>query len=355
MGIERRATAEGRGASQLSHARSVLPPASRPTYAVAVEEYLAAADIAKSSVRIYRISLTTWGWMLRGEAAPTGPARRGAKPASFGLAAVDDPELPPVLAELAAARADEMNADTVNRELSVVRKAVDWWRVQGWIDTDPTIGIERRPAPRDRTQALSEHQLAALWALDASPREKTFWMLLYESGARAEDVLRLNIEELSPGDRRGRIVREGGATVWIHWRSGTAALLPELIAGRTRGPLFLTGRKAPARTPTQDICRATGRARLSYRRAEEIFEASTRLLANPLAASQDVGGLDGWTLHRLRRSTSTHAVDEGAATSVLSECSDSASARPPDRVVTAGAVRGVEHAARCGRVGRCEG
>lgn len=56
-----------------------------------------------------------------------------------------------------------------------------------------------------------------------------------------------------------------------------------LIVGRTHGPLFLTDRKAPARTPSLDICPVTSRAGLSYRRAEEIFEESTQLLANPLA------------------------------------------------------------------------
>ncbi|MDI9833234.1 site-specific recombinase [Streptomyces sp. KAU_LT] len=314
MGIERRATEEGRGPLRASLAQSVTPLARRPTYEVAVEEYLAAAGIAKSSARIYRISLTTWGWMLRGEAAPTGPARRGRRPASFDLATLDDPGLPSVLAELAAARADDMDADTVNRELSVVRKAVGWWQGRGWIATDPTVGIERRPAPRDRMQALSGHQIAALWALDASPRDKTFWKLLHESAARAEDVLRLNIEEMSPGGTWGRIVREDGVTVWIRWQSGTAALLPGLTAGRTCGPLFLTDRKAPARTPIRDICRVTGRARLSYRRAEEVFEASTRLLANPLASPHDIDGLEGWTLRRLRRGASAPAADDGVPT-----------------------------------------
>ncbi|MFE9677102.1 hypothetical protein ACFYO5_23660 [Streptomyces sp. NPDC006259] len=49
------------------------PPAS---YTAAVERYFTGAGIAKSSARIYRISLTTWGWMLTGEPSPTGPARR---------------------------------------------------------------------------------------------------------------------------------------------------------------------------------------------------------------------------------------------------------------------------------------
>ncbi|MGW4508936.1 hypothetical protein ACWENO_30275 [Streptomyces sp. NPDC004436] len=59
--------------------------------------------------------------MLAGEPAPTGPARRNAKPPVFPVTDIDDPALPEVPAELAAARADEMDADTVNRELSVAR------------------------------------------------------------------------------------------------------------------------------------------------------------------------------------------------------------------------------------------
>ncbi|MEV0374316.1 hypothetical protein AB0I10_31700 [Streptomyces sp. NPDC050636] len=88
-------------------------------------------------------------------------------------------------------------------------------------------------------------------------------------------------DDLYPRDKRGRITAKGGATEWIHRQSGTAQLLPRLIARRTRGPLFLTDRKAPAGTPTLDVCPETGRARLSYRRAEEIFEENTRLLATP--------------------------------------------------------------------------
>lgn len=94
--------------------------------------------------------------------------------------------------------------------------------------------------------------IAALWRLNVSPREKTFWKMLYESAARADEVLCLNVEDLYPQDKRGRITAEGGAIEWIHWQSGTAQLLPRLIACRTRGPLFLTDRKAPAGTPTLD-------------------------------------------------------------------------------------------------------
>ncbi|MFI5671051.1 hypothetical protein [Streptomyces sp. NPDC051704] len=164
---------------------------------------LTGAGIAKSSARIQRISLTTWGRMLAGEPPPTGPAPRGAKPPDFPVAAIDHPALPEVFAGLAAPRADEMDADNVNREPSIARGAIGWWQRRGWIECDPTIGIERRPAPPDRTRALAENQIAALWRLDVALREKTRWKMVYECAAWADEVPCLNVEDLYPQDRRG--------------------------------------------------------------------------------------------------------------------------------------------------------
>ncbi|MGW2748371.1 hypothetical protein [Streptomyces sp. NPDC001450] len=99
-----------------------------------------------------------------------------------------------VLAELAAARADEMDADTVNRELSSGHKAIGWWQRQGWAEHGPTIGIGRRPTPPDCPKALAENQIVALWRLDVALREKTFWKVLHESAARADEVLCLGVD-----------------------------------------------------------------------------------------------------------------------------------------------------------------
>ncbi|MFE1029971.1 hypothetical protein ACFW5I_36480 [Streptomyces sp. NPDC058818] len=134
-------------------------------------------------------------------------------------------------------------------------------------------------------------------------------------------------EDLYPQDKRGRITAKGGAAEWIHWQSGTAQLLPRLVARRTRGPLFLTDRKAPAGTPTLDVCPETGRVRLSYRRAEEIFEENTQLPASPLASPDDIEDLGGWTLHRLRHSALTHDSEDGTSTPMLLARSRHASVR----------------------------
>jgi integrase/recombinase XerD len=68
-------------------------------------------------------------------------------------------------------------------------------------------------------------------------------------------------------------------------------LLPLLLVSRAGGPLLLTDRRAPAGVPAADRCPLTGRGRLSYRRAAELFTAATREL--------DPAGR-GWTLRQLR-------------------------------------------------------
>ncbi|MGY5132999.1 hypothetical protein ACWGJW_11410 [Streptomyces nigrescens] len=79
----------------------------------------------------------------------------GAKPPVFPVAAIDDPALPEMLAGLAAARADEMDADTVNRELSIARKAIGWWQRQGWTAAEH----EPTPAPHSLTVSRQARQL----------------------------------------------------------------------------------------------------------------------------------------------------------------------------------------------------
>ena len=55
--------------------------------------------------------------------------------------------------------------------------------------------------PVDRTRALTRDQLAALWRRnDVSLRERVLWRLLYETAARANEILSLDVDDL---DRTG--------------------------------------------------------------------------------------------------------------------------------------------------------
>ncbi|MEV7866229.1 site-specific integrase [Streptomyces sp. NPDC088124] len=121
--------------------------------------------------------------------------------------------------------------------------------------------------------------------------------------------------------------------------------LPRLIARRTRGPLFLTDRRAPAGTPTLDVCPETGRARLSNRRAEEIFEEDTRLPASPRTSTEDIEDLDGFTPHRLRHSAWTHEVEGGTSTPMLPARSRHTSVRSLERYARPGVDAVARHVA----------
>jgi integrase/recombinase XerD len=261
-------------------------------YAVAVDRYLGQAALGAASRRVYRISLASWAWPLVGRPAPAGAQRRNAAPPVVALARLDDPDCAGTLAAALAARAAGTDARTVNRELSTLRSAVGWWREQGWIAADPLAGL-RHVTPGALARPLSEEQVSQVLRLPASLREHALWRLLHDCGAPATQVLALDADRLDLSRHRARPRPGGQPARPVEWREPTSQVLRWLLAGRTWGPVFLTERRAPAGNDPADTCRLTGQARMSYRRAAEVFTARTRPL--------DPAG-HGWTLHQLSAS-----------------------------------------------------
>jgi integrase/recombinase XerD len=258
-------------------------------YTVAVDRYLDQAALGVASRRVYRISLVSWAWPLVGKPVPYGADRRRATPPLVPLALLDDPETGDRLAAALFARAAITDERTVNRELSALRSAARWWRDQGWISADPTAGLRhRQPAVADPPLAAS--QVSDLLGLAVSLREQSLWRVLYDSGAPAVEVLALDAHQVDLLRHRARALPSAGSRADVEWQDATSQILRWTLSGRTWGPLFLTDRKAPARTASADVCPLTGQARMSYRRAAEIFGALTRPL--------DPAGR-GWSLHQL--------------------------------------------------------
>ena len=193
---------------------------------------------------------------------------------------------------------------TWNRHVATVRSFLGFCRRRRWLAEDLTVDLERLPEPTDRTKAIPLAELERLWRHDdIGIREKALWRLLYETAARASEALSINIEDLELDNKRVRVRSKGGDTDWLHFQTGSARLLPRLIAGRTRGPLFLTDR-APVLTravAAVDTCPDTGHARLSYRRAEGLFRQAS----------------GGWTLHQLRHSALTHLAEQNVSLPLL--------------------------------------
>jgi site-specific recombinase XerD len=198
---------------------------------------------------------------------------------------------------------------TSNRNLDALRAAIGYWHDQGWLDhtADPTRSLRRRSRAPDRTKALARDQLEALLTReDLGLRERTLWRMLYETAARAAEVLALDVTDLDLRNRCAKVRRKGNAVDAIVWQTATARLLPRLLRGRTAGPVFCTDRRARVQLPPGDLDPASGRARLSYRRAAELFEHATAVYPS-----------GPWTLHQLRHSALTHAAEAGANTATL--------------------------------------
>ncbi|MEV6521266.1 DUF6596 domain-containing protein [Longispora sp. NPDC051575] len=240
-------------------------PVPGATLATAARDFLARDDLDPATLRSYAQTLRRLRLAL-GDSVPLAD-----------LTAAD-------VARACATAWGSAAAKTWNRHRSTVRSFGAWAGTDALADD-----LERRAENRPPTPPADPDRLATLWTRPGvALRERTLWLLLHESAAPVTAVLALDVTDLDLDDRRARV-----AGRWITWRSGTARLLPELLAGRTRGPLFLADRRpGPARTPSEaDVCPETGRTRLSYPRAEFLFKRATRGL-DPTGA--------GYTLRQLR-------------------------------------------------------
>jgi site-specific recombinase XerD len=210
--------------------------------------------------------------------------------------------------------------NTWNARRAAVAKWLSWCTEQGWTAPKVPASAARSTPPDSDTPVRSRTAIDRLIARrEIHLREKTLWRMLYETCARTEELLQLNIEDLDLAGRTAAVKSKGakprtrrrGATHHEHvlenvyWDAGTAPLLPRLIRDRTRGPVFLTHRRpGPGKyLAERDLCPDTGLARPSYDQARDLLDTAT--------ATDGPG--TGWDLHELRHSSLTHLGESGAS------------------------------------------
>jgi len=221
--------------------------------------------------------------------------------AALGDRDVADITAADLAAWLTAGFADRAPA-TWNLSRVAVRSAWAYFTACGWTDGTAVAALAKRKVPEDRNRAIPRHVVDALLADQRIPlRERTLWRLMVESAAREAEVLRLNAEDLDMTHNRATVTRKAGAIDTIIWQSGTAMLLPRLLKGRRKGPLFLTTAKAGTGTPLADVA-PDGRGRMSARQAQALFRQHTE---------NQPGG--PYVLHGLRHRAATDAVEQGAS------------------------------------------
>lgn len=273
------------------------------TFVQAADAMLDRRDLAATTARAYAATFRQVGCDL-GEVA---------------LVAIDQAQLVAVL----AGRWGVAAPATYNRHRAALSSLFEWAAGRGWIADNPVRDVERRRVRRTRTQEARQRPiptnvLEAVWSDRSHPiRERTLWRMLYETAARANEVLELNVADLDLRERSAVVTSKGGNVDRVFWATGTARLLPHLLDGRTSGPVFLSARRPTRPMPTVDVDPTTGRARLSYRQAEHLWKAASY----------------GATLHQLRHSALTHLAEAGVDAALLKAKSRHASIRSLERYV----------------------
>ena len=267
----------------------------------ATDDFLAERDLAETSRRVYRLTLKALSANLGPDVDVTTVTRRD-------------------LSAFLARQHDGAAPKTWNRAVATLGSFFAYCARQGWIGASPAVGLERHKErvgrkQANRTRAIPVDELEAfLGRPEHALRERLLWRMLYETAARAQEIRLLDVEDLDVANRRATVVGKGGDAELIGWETATARLLPRYLAKRTSGPLFLSAlAPAPARQPAgPDRDTASGRGRLSYRRAAQLFADAT-------------GGR--WTLHQLRHSRLTHLAESGVQVPLLMAKSRHASIR----------------------------
>jgi integrase len=102
---------------------------------------------------------------------------------------------------------------TWNRNRAAIAAWLTWCRHAGLVCPILPATSERRRETADATRALSRTTIErALSRRDVPLREKTLWRMLFETAARAGEVLALNIEDLDLDARRAPVRSTGVGT-----------------------------------------------------------------------------------------------------------------------------------------------
>jgi integrase/recombinase XerC len=191
---------------------------------------------------------------------------------------------------------------TFNAKRAAVSSALAYFHEQGWIGDPAAVlaGLDRehQPTPTD-IRVRTREQIDRLITDKRRPLEdRTLWSMLYSTAARAEEVLRLDVEDLDRANRHAHTIRKGGKEDDLLYDVRTARMLGQLLGRRRTGPVFLSTRRAPEDGTTHpgDVDPTSRRRRMPYRTAERHIDIAT----------------NGWDLHDLRHSRLTHAGEDGA-------------------------------------------
>jgi site-specific recombinase XerD len=249
----------------------------------------------------------------------------------------------------------DLSADIVHRYLWGLRCFFDFLCLGGLVDEVAPRLIRPRPAKRGLARSLSEKNIRRLIAATSNKRDRTIIELLYATGCRAGELLRIRLEHIDFKNMTIKVAGKGSERRVIFGRKAKKAML-NYLRGRASGTLFES--QMPVQKGSVSRSRNLwsgywgdysqgGKARrqrrislgigsLSKKRVWKLFRQRVpnpdighrRVKPHGLTRSSlcriilnaaNRAGLGRVTTHTLRHSFATHMLDHGADVRVVQE------------------------------------
>lgn len=181
------------------------------------------------------------------------------------------------------------------RKLSCLRSFIKFCRAAGWIDSDPTQGLEapyrRRELPKGVSQNQAEVLLEAVAGTSTPKRDRALLELAYATGMRASEVVGANLGDIDFSNRRIVVLGKGNKERIVLFGAICSEALEDYIAHERKAPL---GENALFTNPQGK-------------------RLTSRTLQNVVRKWALAAGLPGdVSPHTLRHSFATHLLDGGA-------------------------------------------
>jgi site-specific recombinase XerD len=249
----------------------------------------------------------------------------------------------------------DLSADIVHRYLWGLRCFFDFLCLGGLVDEVAPRLIRPRPVKRQLARSLSEKNIRRLIAATTNNRDRAIVELIYATGCRAGELLRIRLEHVDFKNMTIKVSGKGSERRVIFGHKAKNALLAYL-RGRTSGNLFESQSRVQKGSVSRhgnlwsgywlDYSRrgqrcsvkriSLGHGSLSKERAWNLFRQRVpnpdlghrRMKAHGLTRSAVCriilnaairAGLGRVTTHMLRHSFATHLLDRGADVRVVQE------------------------------------
>ena len=202
-----------------------------------------------------------------------------------------------------AQRHTQSKATSANRRLTVFKRFFRWALREGLVQTDPTLKMLAAKQALRVPKLLSEAQVDALLrAPDVSDplglRDRTMLELMYASGLRVSELVRLKTLHVSQGESVLRVLGKGSKERLVPFGQEAGAWLmqylqearPVLLGGRSSDALFVTSAGPKP---------GTGMSRIMFWNLVKRYALQAGITA-PLSP------------HTLRHAFATHLLNHGA-------------------------------------------